>query len=87
MVIMAKITVNGIREKIADGSKIKDFCEKNGVPFGCEDGICGTCRVKVIKGSENLSPVNKKELDLDCSDNLRLACQCKILQGDVEIAD
>lgn len=55
--------------------------------FGCRQGQCGTCAIKVISGEENLSPKTKQEqatLDRIKSDCHRLACQCAI-KGDVVI--
>lgn len=56
--------------------------------FGCTQGDCGVCAIKVIEGENNLSKKTKvetatlaqKKLDPSC----RLACQCSIL-GDVTI--
>jgi ferredoxin len=48
-------------------------------------GICGTCRVKVTQGEENLSPRTTAELNkLRKRPDLRLACQC-VVRGDVRI--
>ena len=56
--------------------------------FGCMEGNCGTCKIRVIENSENLSPMELKEKDflqsIGASEDERLACQCKIL-GDVSI--
>jgi ferredoxin len=55
--------------------------------FGCCEGRCGTCAVKIVQGEANLSPKTKQEcetlgrLQLDFH---RLACQCA-LKGDVII--
>ena len=57
-----------------------------GVPFNCKEGICGHCRVKVIKG-DNLTPFTEQEkayFGKAISPNKRLACQLK-LTGDAEI--
>ncbi|MEK6873040.1 MAG: 2Fe-2S iron-sulfur cluster-binding protein [Nanoarchaeota archaeon] len=74
-------------EEIPDGDEIKQVCDKNfRIPFGCEDGICGTCRIKIAEGNENLTPKNQKEEDMFSGEpNIRLACQCKIKQGVVKI--
>lgn len=78
---------NQIEEELPDGSPIKQFCEENGVPFACEEGICGTCIVEVKEGKENLSPMTQEERDFlgEDQDRERLACQCKIMQGCVKI--
>jgi ferredoxin len=58
------------------------------IPFGCKNGICGTCLIKVNKGMENLSPPEDKEKNtlamFGAGPQNRLTCQCKV-NGDVEI--
>ena len=88
---MAKIISDEINKEveIEDGSAIKEYCDKEfNLPFGCEDGICGTCIIDVVDGMENLSEKsdNEKEFDLwELKDNQRLACQCRIKSGVVRI--
>ena len=59
------------------------------VPFKCGGGLCGTCRVRIMDGHENLSKVMKKEIDRlgtdKIEDGYRLACQT-FITGDVTIA-
>lgn len=31
------------------------------IPFRCKQGICGTCRIEVVYGQENVSPPNPAE--------------------------
>ncbi len=83
---MPKITNNktGKSEEIIEGEKIREAVEKLGVPFGCEDGICGTCMIDIIEGEENLSDLTEQEKDLMRDKKHRLACQCKIKNGDVK---
>lgn len=56
--------------------------------FGCRQGHCATCAIKVVDGMENLSRPTKEEKETlskkGLSDNYRLACQCVVL-GDVTI--
>ena len=56
--------------------------------FGCCQGQCGTCAIKVLVGEENLSPKTKQEKEtlhrLKLDQSYRLACQCA-LRGDVVI--
>ena len=55
-------------------------------------GLCGTCRVLVKKGMENLSPKGKKERftlgtalsTIGHEDEMRLSCQCTV-NGDCTI--
>lgn len=59
------------------------------VPFKCGGGICGTCKVRIVEGRENLSRIMKKEIDRlgqeKIDEGYRLACQTSIT-GDVTIA-
>lgn len=55
--------------------------------FGCCKGDCGTCKIKIKQGENNLSPKTKKEeifLQKSPSKEHRLACQCSF-HGDVVI--
>ena len=56
--------------------------------FGCMEGMCGTCKIRVLENYENLSPMKAPEKEfldsIDALQNERLACQCEIL-GDVSI--
>jgi ferredoxin len=59
------------------------------VPFKCGGGLCGTCKVRIVEGSENLSKVMKKEIDRlgqeKINQGFRLACQT-FITGDVTLA-
>lgn len=62
-----------------------------GIPIAssCDgDGICAKCKVRVLKGTENLNPPTIHELDKFnrqiISKDERLSCQLDVL-GDVEI--
>ena len=70
-----------------DNDDLIDKAEELGVPFGCTDGRCGSCRVEVVDGMDNLSDRTQNELDmgLDDSENYRLICQCKIKENVVKI--
>lgn len=84
---MPKITnvENGKSEEVKEGELIRGAVEKIGVPFGCEEGICGTCMIDVIEGENNLSELTEQEKDLMRDKKHRLACQCKIKKGEVKI--
>ncbi|MFA5995813.1 MAG: 2Fe-2S iron-sulfur cluster-binding protein [Patescibacteria group bacterium] len=74
--------------EVAVGKSLKEIAHENdlSIPFGCENGICGTCMVTVKSGAENLSPITEQEKEtlqtLGGNANQRLTCQCKVL-GDV----
>jgi ferredoxin len=76
--------------EVAVGAAIIDVCENHdtSILFGCRDGACGACMVKVLEGAKNLSPMEEQERDfletMAARDDERLACQCKVL-GDAVI--
>lgn len=78
---MAKFIIDNTEHEIPDGQPLAEICEKSGVPFSCNSGVCGTCQVEILEGKENLCPLKQEELDLGMDDNNRLACQCSILKG------
>ncbi len=72
--------------ELQDRSRIKDVAEELGIPFGCRSGICGTCKIEVLEGEENLDDLNEQEQAMGDRDRThRLACQCSILKGTVKI--
>lgn len=73
------------------GSKVPDIVDGHQatLPFGCRRGSCGTCRVIIEAGMENLNPKNQIEEELfenftSVRDDERLGCQL-IVYGDVKI--
>lgn len=79
-------------DKSADaqaGELLREVCQANDftLPFGCENGLCGTCLVAIKSGAEHLSektPQEKETLEvLMAYEDQRLACQCKVQGGDV----
>lgn len=88
---MVKITNKsiGAEAECAAGRRFRDVAmEQNlGIPFGCENGICSTCLIKIGAGMENLSPRSEQEEATlgarGAGENERLACQC-VVNGDVE---
>jgi ferredoxin len=87
---MAKLINEETKEQIEvkenDNDDLIEKAEKLGVPFGCQDGICGSCRAEITEGMENLSDFTEQEKDMgfDESGDERLLCQCKIKKGDVK---
>ena len=82
---MAKLIIDNIEHEIPDGCKIDAVCEKAGIPFSCNSGVCGTCQIEVLEGSDNLGELNQEEQDLGMDRNNRLGCQCVIKNGIVKV--
>lgn len=82
----------GETSPIEEDGMLRDLVHGQGwpIPFGCENGICGTCLITIPTGKENLSAIEEMEsqtleaMGMDEGDH-RLACQCKVT-GDVTIA-
>lgn len=77
---------------IEPGTKLVDIAQESGsgVPFGCTNGICGTCLSRITKGRELLNTPSEQEKDtlalFGASEGHRLVCQCRLEKdGDVEI--
>ena len=72
---MAKLIIDGTEFEIPDETQIAEICEKQGIPFSCNSGVCGTCQIEVQEGSQNLNELNQEEKDLGMDENHRLSCQ------------
>ncbi len=76
--------------EVAAGLPLIDMCEDHdtSILFGCRDGACGACMVRVIEGAEHISKMEDNERDfletMAAEDNERLACQCKVY-GDIKL--
>ena len=74
-------------------TRLIDVCKENDLPviFGCGgDGRCGSCIVKIVEGSENLSDPRPRERnklrDVGRSHlTHRYACMCRV-KGDVSFS-
>lgn len=82
---MAKLIIDHIEYEISDGAQIAETCEKAGIPFSCNSGVCATCQIEVKEGAENLGELNREEEDLGMDANHRLSCQCIIKNGIVKV--
>ncbi len=80
---MATVEFEGEKREVPDGASVQKVCEEMGMPFGCTEGLCGTCRCRVAAGMENLAPLNEREEDMDLEEGERLACQCIVKSGTV----
>lgn len=81
----------GITVKVPIGVRVIEISEKvgSGIIYGCREGDCGTCMMKVDAGWENLSTpsiIEDKILRENASGkHYRLACQAQVL-GDVTVS-
>ena len=82
---MAIIKTNSKQVQLGDGAPVLPACEELGVPFGCTNGVCGTCTTVVKSGMEYLGEKNNNEKSMGLNDSERLMCQCNISGGEVEI--
>jgi len=89
----AKVTFNdiGITVYVPVGTRIMEVSEKigSGLIYGCREGDCGTCLMKVDEGWNNLSTPSIVEAKI-LKENMagkhnRLACQAQVL-GDIVIS-
>ncbi len=76
--------------EVEKGKSLREVCEEKNLslPFGCKDGRCGTCRVKILKGKKDLNALTQIEKNtlqrIGEIKKYRLACQVKVL-GNIEI--
>lgn len=94
---------NDQKFEVEEGKILFDELERLGhsLPHGCLAGSCGSCRIEIVEGVQNLSPLSVVELDtvesikknyndtnrsdLIVNKNIRLSCRAKVL-GDIKIA-
>ena len=82
---MSKIKLNGKETEIFENENPYSKFEELGVNFSCFNGICGTCKMKVKKGMENINPKTEEEGEFPLAEDERLACQCHKLKGDIGV--
>lgn len=76
--------------EVKEGEALIDTCEDHdtSILFGCRDGACGACMIRVIDGEANISPMDDNERDfletMAAEPDERLACQCRV-SGDIVI--
>ena len=72
------------------GSRVIEISDKvnSGIIYGCREGDCGTCLMKVTEGMDNLSTPSVLESKIlkehYAGQDFRLACQAQVL-GDVTV--
>ena len=77
--------------EVAKGENLMQALIKNGLPVASScygDGVCGKCRLEILSGKENLSPINDNEKlvreRLNLAKEVRLSCQTTV-EGDVTV--
>ena len=68
---MATIECEGTTKEIQDGEGLQETCEAFGIPFACNSGVCGACRIDVVEGSENLSDLTEMEEEINKLKNVK----------------
>ena len=49
------------------------------------DGACGTCRIEVVEGWDQLTPPTPDETYKELEPPYRLSCQTKLIGGDIVV--
>jgi 2Fe-2S ferredoxin len=87
-VIMESSTGRTLEVDAEAGAKLEHLVDDhNGpIPFSCRSASCGTCRIHVLEGAEQLVPAAQDEIELlDVYDHvpplIRLTCQARLAPG------
>jgi ferredoxin len=82
----------GVAVTVPAGTRLIEVSEKvgAGITYGCREGECGTCMMKIVSGMENLASPSMLETKVlqeqMASRHNRLACQAQVLQGQIVVA-
>ena len=81
----------GVTISIPAGTRLIETSEMvgAGISYGCREGECGTCMIRVVSGMEHMSVRSVLE-DKVLQENMagrnnRLACQAQMLGGDIVV--
>ncbi len=81
----------GVTVTVPAGSRVIEISEKvnSGIVYGCREGDCGTCLMKVVQGMEHLTEPSALESRLlkehFAGADFRLACQAQVLGGEIVV--
>lgn len=81
----------GVTITVPAGTRIIEISDKlnSGIVYGCREGDCGTCLMKVTQGMENLSEPSALEAKIlkehFAGRDTRLACQAQVLGGEIVV--
>jgi len=89
---MPKVTfkTDNITVEVPVGTRLVDVADEveATLPFGCRDGLCGTCIMTILEGAGSLQPMSEDERETlenyEATDSQRLGCQAEI-RGDLVI--
>jgi len=85
---MSEVFVDGHGTVAAQFDEVLlELCEREGIPMDSACGgfaACNSCRVEVVEGAANLSPILEEELPFLDAPGQRLGCQSRVL-GPVRI--
>ncbi len=85
-----KFVDDNLDVEAAEGANLRDVAQQEGasIPFGCEQGICGTCLVSIPESADTVTAMEDQEKEtleaMGAEEGQRLACQCRV-HGDVTI--
>ncbi len=81
----------GVTVTVPAGTRLIEISERVGasITYGCREGECGTCMMKIVSGMEHMSERSMLE-DKVLQENMagrdhRLACQAQVLGGDIVV--
>lgn len=81
----------GVTISVPAGTRLIEISEKVGasITYGCREGECGSCTMRIISGMEHMSERSVLE-DKVLQENMagrsdRLACQAQVLGGDIVV--
>ena len=81
----------GVTITVPAGTRLIEISEKvgAGITYGCREGECGTCMMRIVSGMENMSERSVLE-DKVLQENMagrhnRLACQAQVLGGEIVV--
>ncbi len=81
----------GVTVTVPTGTRVIEISDKlnSGIIYGCREGDCGTCLMKVVQGMENLSEPSAVEAKVlrehFAGPDARLACQAQVLGGEIVV--
>ncbi|MDZ7621294.1 MAG: 2Fe-2S iron-sulfur cluster-binding protein [Candidatus Competibacteraceae bacterium] len=81
----------GVTVTVPAGTRVIEISDKlnSGIIYGCREGDCATCLMKVVEGMEHLSEPSALEASVLGSTiagrNPRLACQAQVLGGEIVV--